>query len=87
MILHSFKNLGGSILAPSDKFVCLVGCARTAPIVIVNSVMASDTCSISTPLAEDILACTDLEELLQLQPPLAEETEETITYTRNHLPS
>jgi hypothetical protein len=81
MILHSFKNLGGTILSPSDKYVCLMGSARMAPIVIVNAVVASDTCSITTPSAEDILACTNLDELLLLQPPLAEETEETITYT------
>lgn len=81
MILHSFKNLGGSILAPNDKYVCLLGTARTAPIIIVNEITIANTCNITTPSPEDLLACTDEEDLLDLHPPLAEENDDTITYS------
>ena len=76
IILHSFKNLGGTILAPADKFVCLIGSNQTAPIVIVNEIALASTCDIVTPSAEDILACTTVEELLVLTAPLVEDNEE-----------
>jgi hypothetical protein len=79
-ILHSFKNLGGTILAPADKFVCLIGSNQTAPIVIVNEIALADTSDIVTPSAEDILACATLEELLDLTAPLVEDNEDTITF-------
>ena len=80
MILHSFKNLGGSILSPPDKFVCLVGGTRMAPIVIANDTAISESIELVTPSAEDILACTTVEELLDLHPPLVEENPDTITF-------
>ena len=70
MILHSFKNLGGTILSPPDNYVCLIGATRSAPIVTVNNVAITETCNIITPSIEDILACNDLEELLNLTAPL-----------------
>ena len=80
IILHSFKNLGGTILAPSEKLVCLLGTNQTAPVVIVNEVVLANTCDIITPSAEDILACTTLEELLDLNPPLLENIEDNINF-------
>ena len=77
MILHSFKNFGGTILNSADKYVCLIGTNRIAPVVIVNNVALSETSDIITPSVEDILACNDLEELLNLTEPL----DETITYS------
>lgn len=71
MILHSFKNLGGTILSPADKLVCLIGLNRIAPPLIVNEVAISENCNITTPSADAIIACNDLEELLNLNPPPA----------------
>ena len=42
-ILHSFKNLGRTILAPTDKIACLIGANQSAPIVIVNEIALVDT--------------------------------------------
>jgi hypothetical protein len=77
MILHSFKNLGGTVLSPADCFVCLVGPNRLASIIHANEVAISENCSITTPSADDIIACNDLEELLNLGTPLAENEEDT----------
>ena len=59
MILHSFKNLGGTILSPADKLVCLIGLNRIAPPLIVNEVAISENCNITTPSADAIIACND----------------------------
>ena len=80
MILHGFKNLGGSILSPADKFVCLLGTNRLAPIIAVNEVVVSENSDIVTPTADAIIACNDMEELLNLNAPLAENDPET-TYS------
>lgn len=80
MILHSFKNLGGTILSPADKMACLFGGNRMAPVVIVDEVPLTDNLDIMTPSTEDILACTTIEALSQLDAPLAEANEDTITY-------
>ncbi len=79
-ILHSFKNLGRTILAPANKIACLIGSNQTAPIVILNDIALVDTCDIVTPSADNILGCTTLEELLDLAAPLVETTEDTITF-------
>ena len=76
MILHNFKNLGGTILSPHDKYVCFIGANRLVPVVIVNDVAVVENCEIITPSGEDILACNDLEGLLNLTAPL----DDTITY-------
>lgn len=80
MILHNFKNLGGTILSPSDKIACLLGGTRMAPVVIVNDVVIVEQASVMTPSAEDILACTSVLDLLDLNAPLAAEDEDTITF-------
>ena len=69
MIFHSFKHLGGTILAPSDKFVCLFGSNHMAPIVIVDEFAVIRPCNMNTPTANDILACTTIQELLDLPKP------------------
>ncbi len=88
IILHSFKNLGGTIFAPAKKIVCLIGTNKNAPIVIVNEVVLTNTSNIVTPTAEDILPCTTLEELLNLTAPLAKDNEDTINFngTNTFLP-
>ena len=80
MVLHSFKNFGGTILSPLDKFACLLGGTRMAPIIVVNEDAISDNIELTTPSSEDILACADVEELLNLDAPLAEENADTITF-------
>jgi hypothetical protein len=49
IILHNFKNLGGTVFAPADKVVCLLGVSHSAPVVIVNKIALTDAISISTP--------------------------------------
>ena len=49
IILHNFKNLGGTVFAPADKVVCLLGVSHSAPVIIVNEIALTATASISTP--------------------------------------
>ena len=88
MFLHSFKNLGGTILSPSDKVACLLGGTRMAPILVVNEVTTFDDIEIVTPSANDIRACNSIEELFDLNAPLVEENPDTITFrgTNSFLP-
>ena len=80
MVLHSFKNLGGTNLSPADKFVCLMGVNQTAPAIIVNESAISDNCEFVSPTDEDILNCSDLEELLALQAPITKDTDDTMIF-------
>ena len=88
MVLHSFKNLGGTILSPSDKVACLLGGTRMAPILVVNKVTTFGDIEIVTPSANDIRACASIEELLDLHAPLIEENPDTISFrgTNSFLP-
>ena len=88
IVLHSFKNLGGTIFSPAKKIVCLIGTNKTAPVVIINEVALADTSNFVTPSAEDILACTGIEELLNLTAPLVEDNEDTTNFngTNTFLP-
>jgi hypothetical protein len=87
MVLHSFKNLGRTILSPSDKVACLLGGTRMAPILVVNEVAAFDKIQIVTPSADDIRACNTIEDLLlNLNAPLVEENNDTTPPGNQHLP-
>ena len=88
MVLHSFKNLGGTILSPSDKVACLLGGTRMAPILVVNEVAIFDDIQLVTPSVNDIRACNTIEDLLNLHAPLVEENDDTIIFrgTNTFLP-
>ena len=55
-VLHSFKNIGGTLLQPIKNFVCFVGANEHTA--VVNMSMQSITASINftTPPINDILA-------------------------------
>ena len=64
MVLHSFKNLGGTILSPSNKVACLLGGTRMAPILVINEVTTFDDIEIVTPSANDIFMICESEPLM-----------------------
>jgi hypothetical protein len=59
MILHSFKNLGGTLLNPTNKYACLIGTGRVTSAVIVDETTLLATCDVTTPTYVSIIACID----------------------------
>jgi hypothetical protein len=73
MILHSFKNLGGTLLNPTNKFTCLIGTGQVTSAVIVDKTTLLATCNMTMPTYVSIIACIDKAEIkaLALIPPIA----------------
>lgn len=69
ILLHSFTNLGGSLLRPKDKFVCLTGSGHVGVAVIVDETSAIDECNLTTPPVDLIIACKTTTEIKALVDP------------------
>lgn len=69
LTLHSFTNMGGSLLRPANKIVCLIGYGQTAIAVIVDDSSTTRSCDIISPSHQDITACKSITELQQLKEP------------------
>jgi hypothetical protein len=54
--LHSFTNLGGSLLRPSNKVVCLTGSGHTGVPLIVDEKSATGECTFKAPSVDLIIA-------------------------------
>ena len=54
--LHSFHNLGGTLLRPTDKIVCLIGSGHSGVAVIVDENSATADCNFVAPPADIIIA-------------------------------
>ena len=50
--LHSFTNLGGSLLRPSNKVVCLTGSGHAGVPLIVDEKSATGECTFKAPLVD-----------------------------------
>jgi hypothetical protein len=65
--LHSFANLGGSLLHRDDKFVCLIGSGQVGIAVIVAANTATADCNFFSPTVDVIIAAkttTDLHAII-----------------------
>jgi hypothetical protein len=69
--LHSFANLGGSLLRPDDKFVCLIGSGQGGIAVIVDPKSATKRCSFVAPPHDVIIAKKTTAELHTIPDPTA----------------
>ena len=61
--LHSFTNLGGSLLRPSNKVVCLTGSGHAGVPLIVDDKSATEECTFKAPLVDLIIAGKTLTEI------------------------
>ncbi len=70
VVLHSFKNLGGTLLYPTNKFACLVGLGRVISTVIANKASLLFPLDITAPTYNVIISCLDVQEISALVPPV-----------------
>ncbi len=47
--LHSFSNLGGSVLCPNNKVICLTGSGRVGVVIIVDEQSVTGNCKFTSP--------------------------------------
>ena len=69
LFLHSFKNIGGTPLLPTNKYVCFLGANDNASAVIINPQTITADVNLRTPTHTDILACANIAELAALANP------------------
>ena len=67
--LHSFANLGGSLLRPDNKFACLIGSGQVGVAVIVAENSVTADCSYAAPSPEVIIAKKTRTELQAIPDP------------------
>ena len=75
--LHSFANLGGSLLRRDDKFVCLIGSGQVGIAVIVAANTATADCTFTSPTSDIIIAAKTTSELQAIVDPTSDTTGET----------
>jgi hypothetical protein len=69
ILLHSFANLGGSLLRPNNKFVCLVGSGQVGIVVIVAKNTATANCTFLSSTPDIIIAKRTTSELQAIPDP------------------
>jgi hypothetical protein len=75
--LHSFANLGGSLLHLDDKFVCLVGSGQVGIAVIVAADTATADCNFISPTTDIIIAAKTTAKLQAIIDPTRNTTGDT----------
>jgi hypothetical protein len=69
VVMHSFKNLGGTLLHPTNKFACLIGSGRVASVVIVDEASLLLSLDITSPTYAAIIGCLDKQEISAIAHP------------------
>lgn len=72
--LHSFANIGGSLLRPDDKFVCLIGSGQGGIAVIVAANSATADCTFISPPHDIIITKKTTSELNAIPDPGSDTT-------------
>jgi hypothetical protein len=70
IILHSFKNFGGTLLNPTNKYGCLSESGRVALTIIVNKRSLLVHLDLTMPAYVNIIGCLDQEETRALAVPI-----------------
>jgi len=65
-ILHSFKNIGGTLLRPLDKFVCFLGTSVNATAVAINMASITGNKNIRSPSIKSLLNCDSAADIASL---------------------
>ena len=68
-ILHSFKNIGVTLLRPSDKLVCFLGTSVNATAVAINMASITGNKNIRSPSIESLFDCDSAAEISSLPIP------------------
>jgi hypothetical protein len=63
VIMHSFKNLGGTLLHPTNKFACLIGSGHVTSVIIVDKASLLLPLDIAAPTYATIISCLDEQEI------------------------
>jgi hypothetical protein len=66
IIMHSFKNLGGTLTNPVNKYASLTGSGRNAVAVIVDTASLLALPKVATPAYKTIISCITKEEIAGL---------------------
>jgi hypothetical protein len=69
VVLHSFKNLGGTVFNPTNKFACLLGTRQVTLAVIFDKALLLAICNKATPGYKTIIICLDKAEIEGLAHP------------------
>ena len=72
ILLHSFANLGGSLLHRDDKFVCLFGSGQVGIAIIVAPDSATADCTFISPEPNIIIAAKTTTELQAISDPTSD---------------
>jgi hypothetical protein len=69
VVMHSFKNRGGTLLHPTNKFACLIGSGHVASVVIVDKASLLLPLDIMTPTYAAIISCLEEQEIRAIAHP------------------
>ncbi len=58
LVLHSFKNAGGTLLRPEKKLMCLSGTGALATVFKVSPLTLMAECNLVTPTIDTLRECT-----------------------------
>ena len=69
LVLHSFKNAGGTLLRPENKTMCLLGTGSLATTLEVNHLTLMADCNLVTPTIDALRECTTANEVADIEAP------------------
>jgi hypothetical protein len=69
LVLHSFKNTGGTLFRPEKKLMCLSGTGEIATVFEVNPLTLTAECNLVTPTIDALRECTTATEVAKLEAP------------------
>jgi hypothetical protein len=69
LVLHSFKNAGGTLLRPEKKLMCLSGTGALATAFEVSPTTIMADCNLVTPTIDALRECTTTIEVAEIEAP------------------
>ena len=69
LVLHSFKNAGGTLFHPEKKLMFLSGTGEIATVFEVNPLTLTADCNLVTPTIDALRECTTATEVAELEAP------------------
>jgi hypothetical protein len=77
LVLHSFKNAGGTLLHPEKKLMCLSGTGSLTTVFEVDHLTLMTECNLVTPTINALRECTAAIEVAKVEAP---KENGTVTY-------
>ena len=69
LVLHSFKNAGGTLLRPEKKLMCLLGTGSLSTVFKVDHLTLMAECNLVTPTIIALRECTTAIEVAKVEAP------------------